>query len=73
MKYNIKTKNTFGKSLKGIVLANRDLTKEDCSFLINPTVEYVESPYKIANMKEAVELIVSELDKESVIGLLVDP
>ena len=50
MKYNIKTTDTFGKTLYDIVLSNRDLTKKEVDFLLNPTSEYQEMPFKIKNV-----------------------
>lgn len=72
MKYNIKTENTFGRTLKDIVLKNRGLTEEDVDFLLNPTSEYQEMPFKIRNVDKGIELFISELDKGSDIGILVD-
>ena len=72
MKYNILQEETFGKSLKDIVLINRDLIDDDVEFLLNPTNEYQEMPLRIRNMDKAMELFINELDNESKIGLLVD-
>lgn len=72
MNYNIKTTNTFGKTLYDIVLSNRNLSKEDVDFLKNPTGEYQELPFKIKNIDKGIELFISELDKGGDIGILVD-
>ena len=72
MKYNIKTTDTFGKTLYDIVLSNRNLTKEEVDFLLNPTGEYQELPFKIKNIDKGIELFISELDKGGDIGILVD-
>lgn len=72
MKYNIKTENTFGRTLRDIVLKNRELTEKDVDFLLNPTSEYQEMPFKIKNVDKGIELFISELDKGSDIGILVD-
>ena len=72
MKYNILQEETFGKSLKDIVLINRELIDDDVEFLLNPTNEYQEMPLRIRNMDKAMELFINELDNESKIGLLVD-
>lgn len=72
MKYNIKTENTFGRTLRDIVLKNRELTEKDVDFLLNPTSEYQEMPFKIKNVDKGIELFISELDKGSNIGILVD-
>lgn len=72
MKYNIKTTDTFGKTLYDIVLSNRDLTKKEVDFLLNPTSEYQEMPFKIKNVDKGIELFISELDKGGDIGILVD-
>ena len=72
MKYNIKTENTFGRTLRDIVLKNRGLTENDVKFLLNPTSEYQEMPFKIKNIDKGIELFISELDKGGDIGILVD-
>lgn len=72
MNYNIKTTNTFGKTLYDIVLSNRNLSKEDVDFLKNPTGEYQELPFKIKNIDKGIELFIKELDNKSNIGLLID-
>ena len=35
MKYNIKTTDTFGKTLYDIVLSNKDLTKKENLYIFN--------------------------------------
>ena len=72
MNYKILQENTFSKSLKQIVIENRELTNGDVDFLLSPTNEYVENPYKLKNMFEATKLFVNELESESKIGILVD-
>lgn len=73
MKYNIKTSDIFGKSLKTIVLNNRNLTEDDIEKLSNYNLgEVTESPYKLNNMYEAVKLFMQEYDKQSNIGIVVD-
>ena len=72
MNYKILQENTFSKSLKQIVVENRELTNGDVDFLLSPTNEYVENPYKLKNMFEATKLFVNELESESKIGILVD-
>lgn len=71
MKYKILQEN-LGRNLKDIVLQNRELTQADADFLVNPTSEYIENPFKIKNMAEAINLFVSELDNESKIGIIPD-
>ena len=51
MDYKILQEETFGKSLKQIVIENREITKRDVEFLLNPTSEYMELPTKIKNME----------------------
>ena len=72
MDYKILQNDIFGKSLKQIVMENRELTKNDIDFLLNPTNEYVENPYKLKNMFEATRLFMNELEEENVVGILVD-
>ena len=73
MKYNIKVENSFGRTMRDIVLSNRNLTEKDVVKLLNNNLGAVtESPYKLDNMGEAVQLFMQEYDKESKIGLCVD-
>ena len=73
MKYNIKVENPFGRTIRDIVLQNRDLTEKDVINLSSYNLGAVtESPYKLDNMGEAVQLFMQEYDKESKIGLCVD-
>ena len=72
MNYKILQENTFGKSLKQVVIENRELTKNDVEFLLNPTSIFVENPFKLRNMSEGIKLFMEELDKEGDIGILVD-
>ena len=72
MNYKILQENTFSKSLKQVVMENRELTQNDVNFLLSPTNEYVENPYKLKNMFEGTKLFMNELEDESKIGLLVD-
>ena len=73
MKYNIKVDNPFGRTIRDIVLRNRDLTEKDVINLSNYNLGAVtESPYKLENIGEAVQLFMQEYDKESKIGLCVD-
>ena len=72
MDYKILQENIGIKSLKDVVLQNREMTKGDCEFMLNPTVEYVENPFKLKNMSEAIALFISELDNESQIGIVPD-
>lgn len=72
MDYKILQEETFGKTLKQISLINRELTNQDVEFLLNPTSEYVENPFKLKNMVEGIKLFMEELDKESKMGLVVD-
>ena len=73
MKYNIKVDNPFGRTIRDIVLRNRDLTEKDVINLSSYNLGAVtESPYKLDNMGEAVQLFMQEYDKESKIGLCVD-
>lgn len=71
MKYKILQEN-FNRNLKDIVLENRELTKSDVNFLLNPSSEYLENPFKIKNMSEAITLFINELDNESKIGIVPD-
>ena len=48
------------------------MTKEKVDFLLNPTGEYQELPFKIKNVDKGIELFISELDKGGDIGILVD-
>ena len=72
MDYKILQENIGIKSLKDVVLQNREMTKGDCEFMLNPTAEYVENPFKLKNMSEAIALFISELDNESQIGIVPD-
>ena len=73
MKYNIKVDNPFGRTIRDIVLRNRDLTEKDVINLSSYNLGAVtESPYKLDNMGEAVQLFMQEYDKESKIGFVVD-
>ena len=73
MKYNIKVDNPFGRTIRDIVLRNRDLTEKDVINLSSYNLGAVtESPYKLDNIGEAVQLFMQEYDKESKIGLVVD-
>ena len=72
MNYKILQENIGIKTLKDIVLKNREITKNEANFLLNPTSEYVENPFKLKNMSEGIQLFIEELDNESNIGLLVD-
>lgn len=72
MNYKILQEETFGKSLKQIVIENREITKRDVEFLLNPTSEYMELPTKIKNMELGEKLFMEELDNEGDIGILVD-
>ena len=72
MNYKILQENIGIKTLKDIVLENREITKNEANFLLNPTSEYVENPFKLKNMSEGIQLFMEELDNESNIGLLVD-
>ena len=57
MKYNIKVENSFGRTMRDIVLSNRNLTEKDVVKLLNYDLGSVtESPYKLENMGEAVQL-----------------
>ena len=73
MKYNIKVENSFGRTMRDIVLSNRNLTEKDVIKLLNNNLGSVtESPYKLENMGEAVQLFMQEYDKEAKIGFVVD-
>lgn len=73
MRYNIKVDNSFGRTIRDIVLRNRDLTEKDVINLSSYNLGAVtESPYKLDNIGEAVQLFMQEYDKESKIGLCVD-
>ena len=72
MNYKILQENIGIKTLKDIVLENREITKNEANFLLNPTSEYVENPFKLKNISEGIQLFIEELDNESNIGLLVD-
>ena len=72
MNYKILQENIGIKTLKDIVLEDREITKNEANFLLNPTSEYVENPFKLKNMSEGIQLFIEELDNESNIGLLVD-
>ena len=73
MKYNIKVENSFGRTMRDIVLSNRNLTEKDVVKLLNNNLGSVtESPYKLENMGEAVQLFMQEYDKEAKIGFVVD-
>lgn len=72
MNYKILQENIGIKTLKDIVLENREITKNEANFLLNPTSEYVENPFKLKNMLEGIQLFMEELDNESNMGLLVD-
>ena len=74
MKYNIKTIDTFGQSLKSIVLKNRNLTEEDVCKLFNLDLGKVaESPFQIFGMDNGIKLFMQEFDKQSNIGIICDP
>ena len=73
MNYKILQENIFGKTLKQVVMENREITNNDINFLLNPTNEYVEMPMSIKNINKAIELFISELDNNSKIGVLCDP
>ena len=48
MKYNIKVENSFGRTMRDIVLSNRNLTEKDVVKLLNNNLGSVtESPYKL--------------------------
>ena len=71
MKYNIKTIDTFGQSLKSIVLKNRNLTEEDVYKLFNLDLGKVaESPFQIFGMDNGIKLFMQEFDKQSNIGII---
>ena len=73
MKYNIKVENSFGRTMRDIVLSNRNLTEKDVVKLLNYDLGSVtESPYKLENMGEAVQLFMQEYDKKAKIGFVVD-
>lgn len=72
MNYKILQENIGIKTLKDIVLENREITKNEANFLLNPTSEYVENPFKLKNMSEGIQLFMEELDNEGDIGILVD-
>lgn len=72
MNYKILQENIGIKSLKDVVLENKEITKNEISFLLNPTSEYVENPFKLKNMSEGIKLFMEELEEESKIGVLVD-
>ena len=73
MKYNIKVENSFGRTIRDVVLSNRNLTEKDVINLSSYNLGAVtESPYKLDNIGEAVQLFMQEYDKESKIGLCVD-
>lgn len=73
MRYNIKVDNPFGRTIRDIVLQNRDLTEKDVINLSSYNLGAVtESPYKLENMGEAIQLFMQEYDKESKIGLCID-
>ena len=50
MDYKILQEHLFSKSLKQIIIENREMTKKDVDFLLNPTSEYMEFPTKIKNI-----------------------
>ena len=72
MNYKILQENIGIKSLKDVVLENKEITKNEINFLLNPTSEYVENPFKLKNMSEGIRLFMEELEEESKIGVLVD-
>ena len=72
MNYKILQENIGIKSLKDVVLENKEITKNEVNFLLNPTSEYVENPFKLKNMSEGIKLFMEELEEESKIGVLVD-
>lgn len=72
MKVNIKTTETFGRSLLDIVLKNRGLTKEDVDRLLHPSVEDVEHPMQLKNMGEAGKLFIKEVVRGAKIGIIPD-
>lgn len=72
MNYKILQENIGIKSLKDVVLENKEITKNEINFLLNPTSEYVENPFKLKNMSEGIKLFIEELEEESKIGVLVD-
>ena len=72
MNYKILQENIGIKSLKDVVLENKEITKNEINFLLNPTSEYVENPFKLKNMSEGIKLFMEELEEESKIGVLVD-
>ena len=72
MNYKILQENIGIKSLKDVVLENKEITKNEINFLLNPTSEYVENPFKLKNMSEGIKLFMEELEEENKIGVLVD-
>lgn len=72
MNYKILQENIGIKSLKDVVLENKEITKNEINFLLNPTSEYVENPFKLKNMSEGIKLFMEELEEESKIGVLID-
>jgi single-stranded-DNA-specific exonuclease len=72
LNYKILQENIGIKSLKDVVLENKEITKNEINFLLNPTSEYVENPFKLKNMSEGIKLFMEELEEESKIGVLVD-
>ena len=72
MDYKILREYLFSKSLKQIIIENREMTKKDVDFLLNPTSEYMELPTKIKNIELGGKLFIEELDKGADIGILVD-
>ena len=72
MNYKILQENIGIKTLKDIILENREITKNEANFLLNPTSEYMELPTKIKNIELGGKLFIEELDKGADIGILVD-
>lgn len=73
MNYKILQKETFSKSLRQIVIENRNLEKTYVDFLLNPTNKYVEMPMSIKNIDNAIKLFIEEIDNNSTIGIVYDP
>lgn len=72
MKYKIIDNNTFGRSVKDVVLSNRNLTQKDVDDLLNPSKDSIRNCMSIFGMREAVNHFRKVYKRESRVGILVD-
>lgn len=70
MKFNLKTTNNQGLSLKDVILESRGVSNS--SELLSPPSTAYECPSKYYNMQKAYELFMKHIEEGSDIGILVD-